>query len=375
MQPITETVGSELLDEGRRMMQICNACRYCEGFCAVFPSMEKRFDFTSGDLKYLANLCHDCRECYYSCQYTPPHEFQMNVPKVFAGIRQQTYSEYAWPACMVSLLGNSARALFISAVLIPVMFVVATLLLIGPAATFTAYTDAEGSFYRIVSHNMMVWGFGLAALFAIIAMVIGWCRFRREITHDKTAKRDLRAIARAIHDAMRLRYLGGAEGAGCAYPDERASNLRRRFHHLTFYGFMLCFAATLVATVYHYLFGWFAPYPFLSMPVMLGFIGGIFLLIGPVGLLWLKRVRDPGPAEPLQTSMDISFLVLLFTTSLTGLLLLLVRETAVMGIILVIHLGLVMGLFITMPYGKFVHGIYRFGALIQYAKEEGYDQF
>ncbi|MEA3115709.1 MAG: citrate/tricarballylate utilization protein, partial [Caballeronia sp.] len=22
-----------------RIMQICNACRYCEGFCAVFPAM------------------------------------------------------------------------------------------------------------------------------------------------------------------------------------------------------------------------------------------------------------------------------------------------------------------------------------------------
>jgi citrate/tricarballylate utilization protein len=42
-----------------------------------------------------------------------------------------------------------------------------------------------------------------------------------------------------------------------------------------------------------------------------------------------------------------------------------------MGIMLVIHLGLVMGLFLTMPYGKFVHGIYRFAALNKYTKEEG----
>jgi len=29
----------------------------------------------------------------------------------------------------------------------------------------------------------------------------------------------------------------------------------------------------------------------------------------------------------------------------------------------------VFALFITMPYGKFVHGIYRFAALVRYAKE------
>ena len=37
----------KLVDQGpqmkvARVMQICNACRYCEGFCAVFPAMERR---------------------------------------------------------------------------------------------------------------------------------------------------------------------------------------------------------------------------------------------------------------------------------------------------------------------------------------------
>ena len=349
-------------------MHICNACRYCEGFCAVFPAMERRFDFADGDLKYLANLCHDCRECYYSCQYSPPHEFQLNLPKVFAGLRQETYQDYAWPMFMVDLFKDSGRALLISAVIIPVVFVVATLLLLGPAAMLTAYTDAEGSFYRVVSHNMMVWGFGLVSIFVIVAMGIGWRRFRRDITPEENRRNAGQDWKQALQDSLQLRYLGGA-GKGCAYPDEQASNLRRRYHHLTFYGFLLCFAATTVAAIYHYMFGWRAPYEFLSTPVLLGFTGGICLLIGPLGLLHLKLVRDPEPAEPLQTMMDVSFLVILFMTSLTGLLLLFLRETAAMGIILVVHLGLVMGLFLTMPYGKFVHGLYRFGSLMRYAEE------
>ena len=41
-------------------MEICNACRYCEGFCPVFPAMEQRRAFSDGDLGYLANLCHNC---------------------------------------------------------------------------------------------------------------------------------------------------------------------------------------------------------------------------------------------------------------------------------------------------------------------------
>lgn len=44
--------------------------------------------------------------------------------------------------------------------------------------------------------------------------------------------------------------------------------------------------------LYHNVFGWEAPYPFLSVPVPLGSVGGVGLLIGPLGLLWLKAVRD-----------------------------------------------------------------------------------
>ena len=31
-------------------MQICNACRYCETFCAVFPAMTRRLEFGVADV-------------------------------------------------------------------------------------------------------------------------------------------------------------------------------------------------------------------------------------------------------------------------------------------------------------------------------------
>jgi citrate/tricarballylate utilization protein len=67
--------------------------------------------------------------------------------------------------------------------------------------------------------------------------------------------------------------------------------------------------------------------------------------------------------------MDIAFIVMLFLTSLTGMALLILRETSAMGPLLALHLGVVFALFLTMPYGKFVHGIYRFVALVRYAME------
>ena len=93
--PATEIHPTAALREADRLMTICNACRYCEALCAVFPAMELRREFSAGDLNYLANLCHGCGACYYDCQYAPPHEFAVNVPVALAELRTETYRRYA----------------------------------------------------------------------------------------------------------------------------------------------------------------------------------------------------------------------------------------------------------------------------------------
>src|SRR5215208_8061169 len=64
--------------EVARQMQICNACRYCEGFCAVFPAMTRRLEFNKADVHYLASLCHNCGACLHACYYAPPDELAVN---------------------------------------------------------------------------------------------------------------------------------------------------------------------------------------------------------------------------------------------------------------------------------------------------------
>jgi citrate/tricarballylate utilization protein len=68
--------------------------------------------------------------------------------------------------------------------------------------------------------------------------------------------------------------------------------------------------------------------------------------------------------------MDRGFIALLFFTSLTGLALWLARGTAAMPATLALHLGAVMALFLTLPYGKFAHGIFRSAALLKWAIEK-----
>jgi len=109
--------------------------------------------------------------------------------------------------------------------------------------------------------------------------------------------------------------------------------------------------------------------PLRAAPVALGASGGFGLIVGPLGLLWLKARRDPALASPPQTGMDVAFAVLLLLTSFTGLLLLALRNTAAMGTLLAMHLGTVMALFLTLPYGKFVHAVYRYAALVRHHLE------
>jgi citrate/tricarballylate utilization protein len=341
---------TDLIAEGERLLVICNSCRYCEGFCAVFPAMERRLTFKEADINYLANLCHNCAECYYACQYAPPHEFAVNIPKVMAEIRAESYRKYAWPAFLPINAWWAVAVGFLAALML--------------AGTRSA---THANFYGVIPHNTMVAVFAVLSAGILTVQAAGFLRFWRE-TGESPGRFFLPAtLLKAARDALTLENLKSS-GVGCTYPDEHHSSARRRFHHLTFYGFALCTASTTVAAAYHFI-GWPAPYGYFSLPVLLGTAGGLGLLIGPAGLYSLKRRRDRAIVDTAQDATDVSFLALLFLTSLTGLLLLMFRETGAMGALLRIHLGVVLGLFFTLPYGKFVHGIYRSAALVRAALE------
>jgi citrate/tricarballylate utilization protein len=363
-----EPIPLKLVEEGRRMMTICNACRYCEGYCAVFPALERRLSFTEGDLNYLANLCHNCGACYHACQYAPPHEFALNFPRMLAEIRVASYGKYAWPGWLAGLYRSNGVAVGTITAASIALFFIALMLGVDASVLFSAHRLGEGGFYAVIPHTAMVWSFGAVSLFVLGVLVTGFVRFWRDTGESFGALLKPVAILHGIGDALSMKYLGGGSD-GCSDADDTPSLTRRRFHHLSFYGFLLCFAATSVATLYHYGFGWKAPYALTSLPVLLGTLGGIGLLAGPAGLLWLKRRRDPALSDPEQAGMDAGFLALLLLTSATGLGLLALRETPWMGIALAAHLGAVMGFFLTVPYGKFVHAVYRLAALVRYAVE------
>ncbi len=349
--------------EAARILQICNACRYCEGFCAVFPAMTRRLEFNKADINYMANLCHNCGDCLHACQYAPPHDFQVNVPQTMARVRVETYQEFAWPRPLGAMYKRNGLVVSLALAAALALFLVLVVAMNGSLL----HEPLKGDFYAIFPHNLLVAMFGTVFMLAVLALGVSVVRFWRQ---SVPGPHQGEALVEAASNVLTLKYMDGGHGKGCNNEDDAFTLWRRRFHHFTFYGFLLCFAATSVATIYHYVFGWAAPYAYTSLPVVLGTVGGIGLLIGPAGLFWMNLRRHPLHGDMAQRPVDLGFIALLFFISLTGLVLLAFRDTAWMGVLLAIHLGTVMALFLTMPYGKFAHGIYRTAALLKWNIEK-----
>jgi citrate/tricarballylate utilization protein len=361
-------MSTEALREAGRVMAICNACRYCEGFCALFPAMELRRTFTEGDLKYLANLCHNCRDCYYACQYAPPHDFDLNFPRAMAELRMETYSEFLWPQRFKGLFKQGGLTTIFVTLLCLAAVYLTTLATRGGSAIFSTHTGAH-SFYQVVPYLAMIIPYALIAAWAGFSFWKGIQSFWAKMGVTGESLFSGNGNKGATRDVLQLKYLEGG-GHGCNYPDERFSTVRRTMHHLVFYGFMACLGSTIVAAVYDHLFSWPAPYAYLSLPVILGTVGGILLVIGTTGMLFLKSRMDRRPTTAESLSMDITFIIMLLLVALSGLLLLALRDTPAMGSLLIVHLGLVLAFFITLPLGKFVHGIYRYIALLRHNQEQ-----
>lgn len=342
----------ELFDEGRRQLTICNSCRYCAGYCPVWPAMEKRPLMTLQEQTHLANLCHDCRDCFTACMYTPPHEFDLNPPKVFTQIREYTYEEYIRPRAMRRVIESRWGALVLSVLMI---VAVAAMAVVSGGSLFG---DVEGHPYRVLNHTGIIVTASIASLFAIGVTLIGMARYWRDTHGPYGDLFDVRAWVTTWGLAARLKHQSGAE-EGCAYEDNQPSGSRKLAHQLIMYGFLLTFASTTAAAILENLFGQMPPYPYLSAPVVLGTVGGVIGTAGCGMSLRAKGRADDGQTTAPMLTADKALIWALLILNVSGLLTLFFRETAVFGILFVGHFAAVLMFFVFAPYTKFVHWVFR----------------
>lgn len=326
------------LTEARRVLTICSVCDYCSGFCEMFRAAGRRSQFLDGDITYLAHLCHDCGNCLDACQYAPPHVFQIDPPEVLGRVRAQIRA----PAME-----------WLALALVPLTPIITFLLV--PVDILFGRHSGPGAFYAVLPWRLLCLGAGIPLILSLLSVGVGVLRFWWRSGGGNPGG----AILSALRDVVTLRNLEGG-GIACAH-----GRLRRWAHHLLVTGFGFCFASTMVATVYHHVLDLQAPYPVASLPVVLGSLGGGLMFVGCGGLLWAKRERGRGGHA------DGGYLLisLLFLTVVSGFALLIGRETRMMGMLLAIHFGSVLGLFLLVSVGKLAHGAYRTAALLRAAME------
>ncbi len=361
-----------LMEEARRQLTICNSCRYCEGYCAVFPALERLNQVTDGNTVFLANLCHDCRACYQACPYTLPNELALNIPAALSEVRATTYSNYAWPKRLAQLAtraGLSTLALAAAGILLSLVAVAAT----GGLSRFWQADSGAGSFYRVIPYLVLAVSGVAATAYIVFAICVGTFRFWREVGGSRAEASDGGAWVAAVRDVATLVNLRGG-GGDCYQPSPlKPSGARRLLHQAVLYGFALAFVSTVLAAVFQDILGLEPPFPFWSAPVVTGSIGGLLMVIGCTGLLWLKALsltKARALISRQMASMDNAFILVLDSAALTGMLTLVLRGTGAMSAMLTLHLASLVALYATAPYGKFVHAVYRFLALLKNRAEQ-----
>lgn len=348
---------ADLIEEAERQLTICNSCRYCAGYCSVWPALERHAELDAESVTDLANLCHDCRDCFDACMYTAPHEFDLNPPELFAAIRESTYEDYAWPGARPAWL-RGPRAWAAGGLLAIVL-----LLVLGALTTAVILPGkTSGSAYDVVGHWALVAVFALPAAWAVLVFVMSCGAYWEKVHGSLGGLLDLRGWGATLAQAATLRHQTGG-GEGCTYPTDVPSQARRRWHHLVSYGFLLTFFATVAAAIAENLLGQEPPYPYLSVPVLSGLAGGVSMTVGCVGLLVLKRRAAGGQTTPGMRAADFGLLWALLTLAVTGILVLLLRDTAAFSPLLLIHLAAVLVAFVLAPYTKFMHWVYRLLAM------------
>lgn len=332
--PLHKLMAQTSFAEARRVLEICSVCDYCSGFCEMFRAANRRPEFSDADVRYLAHLCHDCGNCLKACQYAPPHVFDIDPPKVMAEARAQSWRTTSWTALLPVPLAPVLTVAFV------------------PADILLARHTGPGAFYAVAPWALLCLLAGAALLWSLVVLCVGVWRFWR----DSGGGDPRRALGAALGDILVLRNLKGG-GIPCDH-----GGVRRWAHHGLVLGFALCFASTCVATVYHHLWGYQAPYPFLSMPVVLGSVGGGLMMLGCAGLLAsrMRRNRSDG---------GVMLLGLLLAVSGSGFALLIWRDTMAMGLLLAFHLGTVLSLFLSISTSKLAHAAYRSAALLRAALE------
>ena len=114
-----------------RVFEKCHDCRRCLPLCPSFPSLfasidrheQQASELSPAERREVIDLCYQCKLCYNHCPYHPPHEWEVDFPKLMSRAKLVQAREEGIPlaermgqrqdllgkvSCLTSALTNSA---------------------------------------------------------------------------------------------------------------------------------------------------------------------------------------------------------------------------------------------------------------------------
>lgn len=81
---------ADLRGELNRVFDLCHGCRMCFNLCPSFPTLFDYADKYDGDVHqmtaaeqdHVVDECYQCKICYVKCPYIPPHEWDLDFPRM-----------------------------------------------------------------------------------------------------------------------------------------------------------------------------------------------------------------------------------------------------------------------------------------------------
>jgi quinone-modifying oxidoreductase subunit QmoC len=347
----------ELLRRGGESAARCYQCATCSSVCelapaeAPFPRRQMLWtqwglaDRLAGDPAVW--LCHQCNDCTAHC---PRDARPGDVLQVVRGL---VVESLAFPKGLGRLVAG-ARSTWPLLFGVPLLFwivLLATTGLLQPPADFHAYE-------QIVPHSVLYSVFfPLAGFVTLAALVSGrryWQMMGAAAPRSKPFLSGLWSTGVDIATHKRFGSCGTAR-------------FRRMGHLLLFWGFVGAAVTSGLLIFAIYVQGDELPLPLMHPYKLLGNISAVALVVG-AGILVAARVSD-GKQAGASTAFDSFFSTVVVLVIATGILVELVRLVVpgvpVVAVALyVLHLSVVTTLFLTFPYSKFAHMLYRTLAMV-----------
>jgi quinone-modifying oxidoreductase subunit QmoC len=295
-------------------------------------------------------LCHQCNDCSVRCPRDAKPGDVMQV------IRSLAVEKLAKPKFMGSLVAK-ARTSWPVLIGVPVLFWILYLAGVGRFGHM-AEVGPNAGFDHFVPHWMIYSVYFPVAGFVTLVTLASGMRFWNLMgSQAERSGSFFGSLIPALTDIATHKRFGSC---GSARP-------RKWGHFLLFWGFMgaAITSGFIIVVLYIPPFQEPLPLPLTHWIKLLGNLSAVALVIGGAWL-WVNRSQD-GEQAGTSTAFDKFFLDVVLLVIFTGCLV----ETArfvlapqIASWLYVLHLGVVLCLFITFPYSKFAHLLYRTLAMV-----------